>query len=270
MFDLFWHRFLVRPYHLSKRFDKGSGIPVIVLHGIGRTGQVWQPLQNHLPVDKFRLVAFDLLGSGDSPKPEWLDYDIDDHARHVIAAIKRSHFGQPVLLVGHSLGALVALRVARLEPRLIRHVVLYEMPLYDGLPEKRRYKARLAAYFAFYNWALKQNPTFGETRKQFKERIATKVVGTELTRETWQPFMKSLANSIMKQTAPDDIQKLKMKADVIYGARDMLVIRGKVAQIFGSDATHITGHTVNASHRISAKSAKFIATRLKVAVEENA
>ena len=265
-FDTFWHQTLGRPYRLAKRMDDGSGTPVVVLHGIGRSAGVWQPLKNQLAHEPFRLVAFDLLGSGDSPKPDWPSYDIDVHARHVITAIKREHFGQPVLLVGHSLGALVALRVARLQPKLVRHLILYEMPLYEGLPERKRYKARLAAYFAFYEWGTRQNPSFGETKKEFKEVLATKVVGAELTKETWQPFVKTLKNSIMKQTAADDIKHLQMPADVIYGSRDMLVIRGKVDHIFGKDYTNLTAHTIRARHRITVVTARFLSERLHAAV----
>jgi pimeloyl-ACP methyl ester carboxylesterase len=264
----FWHQVLGRPFTLAKRIDAGSGTPVVLLHGIGRSGEVWQPLVAQLKDEAFRLVAFDLLGFGDSPKPAWASYDIDTHAKAVIANIRREYFGQPVLLVGHSLGALVALRVAFLRPDLVRHVILYEMPLYDGLPEKRRYKARLRVYFTFYEWVLKQNPTFGQAKKRFSERLATKVVGAGLTPDTWQPFIKSLKNSIMKQTAASDIKKLKMPAEVIYGSRDMLVIRGKVTAIFGLDVDHITAHTIKARHRITPVTAEFLAERLKVAVGE--
>jgi pimeloyl-ACP methyl ester carboxylesterase len=266
MFDEFWHRILSRPYALAKRTDVGTGTPVVLLHGIGRSAGVWAPLVKRLRGEQFRLVAFDLLGFGDSPKPLWPPYDIDTHARSVIATIKRQHFGQPVLLVGHSLGALVALRVARLRPDLVRHVILYEMPLYDGLPEKRRYKARLKVYFAFYTWVIKQNPTFNQAKKRFKEKLANKVVGSELTAETWQPFVKSLENSIMQQTAADDIHRLQMAADVIYGSRDMVVIRGKVANVFGKDVEHITAHTINTRHRITTVTANFLASRLEAAV----
>ncbi|HEY1063744.1 MAG TPA: alpha/beta hydrolase [Candidatus Saccharimonadales bacterium] len=263
--DEFWHRRLGRPYLLAKRSDVGKGTPVVLLHGIGRSGEVWQPLVKRLHGESFRLVAFDLLGFGDSPKPAWPSYDIDTHARVVIANIRRQRFGEPVLLVGHSLGALVALRVAYLRPDLVKHVILYEMPLYEGLPEKRHYAARLKAYFAFYQWVLKQDPTFGEAKQRFRERLATRVVGAELTRETWLPFIKSLENSIMKQTAATDIRELKMPADVIYGSRDMLVIRGKVATIFGADAAHITAHTIKARHRITKVTANFLAERLEAA-----
>jgi pimeloyl-ACP methyl ester carboxylesterase len=263
----FWHQVLRRPFTLAKRIDSGSGTPVVLLHGIGRSGEVWQPLIARLHDEPFRLVAFDLLGFGDSPKPAWSVYDIDTHARAVIANIRQQRFGQPVLLVGHSLGALVALRVAYLRPELVRHVLLYEMPLYDGLPEKRRYKARLRVYFTFYQWVVKQNPTFGQAKKRFSERLATKIVGAELTADTWQPFIKSLENSIMKQTAASDIKKLRMPAEVIYGSRDMLVIRGKVQSIFGLDVDHITAHTIKARHRITPVTADFLAERLKVAAD---
>lgn len=265
MFDSLWHGLLRQPYKLHKPLDVGQGIPVVLLHGIGRSGTTWQSLVKRLPLEKYRTVTFDLLGFGRSPKPSRINYSIDDHAQAVIAAIKRQHFGQPAIVVGHSLGSLVALRVARLRPDLVRHVVLYEMPLYDGLPEKRHYKARLAVYNRFYQWVLKQQPSFGEAKRRFSERVATQIVGLEITRDTWQPLIKSLQNSIMTQTAADDIKHLKMRADVVYGTRDIVVIRGKVADIFGVDITHVTGHTVRAGHRISVASAAFLAKRIEYA-----
>ncbi len=270
MLNDFIHKQLGLPYRLAKPTDSGQGQPVVLLHGIGRSALVWQPLVKQLLGQPYRVITFDLLGFGDSPKPSWPAYDIDDHAQAVIANIKRQHFGQPVVLVGHSLGALVALRVARLQPKLVKHLVLYEMPLYEGLPEKRHYKARLAAYFKFYEWATRQNPSFGETKKRFSERLATSVVGSELTVDTWQPFVKSLKNSIMKQTAADDIKHLLMPADVIYGSRDMLVIRGKVQTIFGSDSLNVTGHTIKARHRITPAAAKFIHERIITALPPKA
>jgi pimeloyl-ACP methyl ester carboxylesterase len=262
MLEKFWYRFLGRPYTLNKRFDEGQGVPVVLLHGIGRSGEAWRPLESRLHGGPYRVIAFDLLGFGASPKPDWLEYDIDTHARHVIAAIKRAKCKQPVVLVGHSLGALVALRVGRLRPDLVRHLMLYEMPLYDGLPEKRRYRARLAFYFTFYQWVIKQKPTFGEAKKRFYERVGSKLAGLDLTPENWQPFVRTLENSIMKQTAASDIRNLKMAADVIYGSRDMLVIRGKVKTIFGEDAGHITAHTIRENHSITPQAADFLAGRL--------
>jgi cis-3-alkyl-4-acyloxetan-2-one decarboxylase len=263
--DTLLHRWLGLPYQLAKPTDSGRGAPVVLLHGLGMSARAWKPLVTRLQEQPVRVVTFDVLGFGASPKPDWMQYNIDDHASAVIASIKKLHTG-PVVLVGHSLGALIALRVARLRPDLIKHVILYEMPLYDGLPQKNRYKARLAMYYAFYQWVVRQQPSFGEAKRQLTERLANKFIRAELTPETWQPFIKSLQNSIMKQTAANDIQQLRPPADVIYGLLDMVVIRGKVADIFGKDLPHIKAHTITAGHVISPSAAKFLATRIEGAL----
>jgi pimeloyl-ACP methyl ester carboxylesterase len=264
--DRLWHQWLGRPYQLAKPVDAGAGPPVILLHGIGRTGQVWQHVVYLLQARGRRLIAFDLLGFGASPKPRWPRYDSDDHARAVIISIERLRLGEPAVLVGHSMGCLVAVRVARLRPDLVRHLVLYEMPLYEGLPEKRRYRLRTNLYLKFYQWVIRQQPTFDMATARLAERLAPKIAGLELTEATWQPFIRSLEHTIMHQTAAEDIQQLDVAMDVIYGSWDMLVIRGKPQQFFGSDKEHILAHTVRASHVISMKASQFIVERIEAAL----
>lgn len=262
----FWHGWLRRPYYLSKVVDRGSGSPIILLHGIGRTADVWQHLVPLLDVQHLRTTAFDLLGFGASPKPN-VRYDVDDHARAVIASINKLHLGEPVVLVGHSMGCLVAVRVARLRPDLVRHLVLYEMPIYEGLPESRRYRVRVQLYYRFYQWVINYNPSFDAETARRAERLARKIIGFEVTAETWRPFIRSLGNTIMTQTAPQDIKHLKMPMDVIYGSYDMLVIRGKKQHVFGSDSHLVTHHTIRARHTISIKASKFIAARIIAALQ---
>jgi pimeloyl-ACP methyl ester carboxylesterase len=268
IFDRLWHKALGRPYRLAVTMDTGQGVPVVLLHGIGRSGGVWRYLPEQFAGEAYRLVAFDLLGFGDSPKPDWAKYDIDDHARAIIASIQKLRLGQPAVLVGHSMGCLAAVRVARLRPDLVRHLILFEMPLYEGLPEKRRYRLRLNLYFKLYKRIVEFQPVFTAENKRFVQRLATRVAGLEITQTTWLPFKKSLENTIMQQTASEDIKHIAAPMDVIYGRRDMLVIRGKPLKIFGKDvAERITAHTINARHSISAAACAFIAARIRGAVE---
>lgn len=263
--DRFWHQTLGHPYHLAKIIDEGRGTPIVMLHGIGRTGQVWKHVVARLANLPYRAVAFDLLGFGASPKPDWPNYDIDDHANAVIASLKKLNSTQPAILAGHSMGCLVAVRVARLRPDLVSHLVLYEMPLYEGLPEKRRYRLRLNLYFKFYQWVIGYRPDFDAVSAKKAERLARRIIGFEVDASTWQPFIKSLEHTIMKQTAADDIKHLSMPADVIYGLLDMFVIRGKPQNIFGEDISSVTSHTVRARHVISPKASRFIIERIKSA-----
>ena len=263
--DKLWHQTLRRPYRLARPVDTGSGPPIILLHGIGRSGDVWRHVVSGLK-EESRVVALDLLGFGASPKPDWLDYDIDDHARAVIATLERLRLRQPAVLVGHSMGCLVAVRVARLRPDLVRHLVLYEMPLYEGLPRKRIYQLRLNLYFRLYQKIIAYQPTFDQATARRAEKMARRVAGFEVTKASWLPFVRSLEHTIMRQTAAQDIKAVKVPMDVIYGRLDMLVIRGKPQQIFGSDSENITAHTIRARHVISPKASEFLVERIEAAL----
>jgi pimeloyl-ACP methyl ester carboxylesterase len=267
VFDRFWHRNLGRPYRLARPLDSGEGQLVVLLHGIGRTGQTWERVVEGLAKLPCRLVAFDLLGFGGSPKPDWLNYSTDDHANAVIASIERLGKHQPAVLVGHSMGCLVAVRVARLRPDLVKHLVLYEMPLYEGLPEKRRYRLRLNMYAKFFRYMMSYQPTFNTETAKRTERLGQKIAGFEVEPETWQPFVKSLEHTIMQQTAAEDIKHLDAPMDVIYGTYDMLVIRGKPQQFFGKDSKQIKIHTIRERHVISIKASSFIVERISAALE---
>jgi len=264
--DRFWHQRFGKPYHLAKPLDKGTGTMVVFLHGIGRMGRTWEYLVEELQKVPVRAVAFDLLGFGDSPKPSWLNYTIDDHASAVIASIERLKPKTPIIIVGHSMGCLVAVRVAVLRPDLVRHLVLYEMPLYKGLPNKRIYRLRLNFYFKIYNWIMHYQPTFNEQNAKLAERLTRRFSGVEVDQANWQPFVKSLQHTILEQTTPEDIQNLSIPMDVIYGTHDMIVIKGTVKHVIGTNAKRLSVHTVRAGHSISRHSSRFLYQRIVAAL----
>jgi len=267
--DRWWHQKLRRPYRLAKRVDSGSGQLIVLLHGIGRNSQVWRNLVDELQEMPVRVVAFDLLGFGESPKPLWLDYGVDDHVQAVVNSIERLHPEGPVILVGHSMGCLVSVRLAAQRPDLVRHLVLYEMPLYKGLPNKRYYRLRLNFYTKIYKWLLKYEPTFNSSSPKLSDRLAQKFTELEVDPVSWHAYIKSLQNTIYEQTAPEDIPKLAMPMDVIYGTFDMLVIRGTIQHVYGtSDDAHMRIHSVRAGHRITRKASKFLGSRIVAALQE--
>lgn len=262
MFEKFWHRTLGVPYQLAKPVDQGEGRTVVLLHGLGSSTRFWQHVVERLAQQPYRTVAFDLLGFGDSPKPDWLDYDIDDHAKPVIAAIEQLNPQQPVILVGHSMGCLIAVRIARQRPDLVKHLILYEMPLYKGLPEKRLYRLRLELYYRLFEKVIAYKPSFDSANARLIERIGQRIAGFRLDKSTWLSFTQSLKHTIMNQTASEDIKHLKMPMDVIYGSYDMLVIQGKPKKTFGGDLSHVSAHKVRSGHSISEKTSKFIVERI--------
>lgn len=265
MFETVWRKWLRQPYKLHCTVDSGDGTAVVLLHGIGASSESWNRLSLELADTPCRVLAFDLLGFGDSPKPNWMDYSVDDHARAVIAALDRRRLRAPVVMVGHSMGALIAVHVARLRPDLVRHLILYEAPLYVGLPNSRRYLKRRDLYFNIYNQII-ESGTLALSSRQIMRKLVQRFSGFIISEDTWLSFTRSLQNTIIKQTTLDDVKQLNMPIDIIYGKLDMLVIRGAPKKIFGTEADHVTTHTITEMHVVSRRASVFLASVIRDAL----
>ena len=101
-----------------------SSAPAVLLHSGGMSSRQWRLLHDTLAVDRV-VVTPDFIGCGadaafvDDPAFDFKD-DVDRIA-HVV-----TNLGEPVHLVGHSYGGLVALCVARRLPMLVRSLCVYE------------------------------------------------------------------------------------------------------------------------------------------------
>jgi pimeloyl-ACP methyl ester carboxylesterase len=85
--------------------SSGSGSPVLILlHGLGANGAVWQKLLQCLEGWPGRVVVPDLRGHGRSPHSS--EYSDRSHAADVADLIES---GTDVFVVGHSMGGAVAL-----------------------------------------------------------------------------------------------------------------------------------------------------------------
>jgi len=261
--DLIKYKLLKLPIRLKVVIEKGEGTPVILLHGIGKNNKVWGNVISELTgKGGFRIMAIDLLGFGDSPKPDWLEYSIEDHTSAVINTLEKLKLNHKAIVVGHSMGCLIAVRAAKLRPDLIKHLVLYEMPIFEGLPSNKLAKLRLAAFTGYYKWVSNYEPRFDKKNLGYAYRLAQKTYGFSVDQETWHPFINSLKNTILKQSISKDLKNLKIPIDVIYGSYDMLVINGHTKKTFGSNKDEVRHHKVRARHIISKKASKFIARRV--------
>ncbi len=100
----------------------GSGMPVIMLHGLGATKVSFLPTVAAL-AGSYRAIAIDLPGFGDSVKPIRAAYDPAYFARVVVALldalqIDRAH------LIGNSMGGRVAIQVGLDHPERVRRLGL--------------------------------------------------------------------------------------------------------------------------------------------------
>ncbi len=114
--------------------DLGSGHPVVLVHGLGGTGAgIFKHLISPL-AERYRVVAYDLRGSGKSsvtPGPYTVELLADD-----LDALSTALGLEVVTLVGHSLGGGIVLHYAATRPDRVRRVV--GIGAVTALPEQGR------------------------------------------------------------------------------------------------------------------------------------
>jgi pimeloyl-ACP methyl ester carboxylesterase len=96
---------------------------VVGIHGLTANHSCWAPMAEVLS-PAYRLVAYDLRGRGDSDKPG-AGYSLTAHGRDLAGLLDRLALRSAVLM-GHSLGAAIALRFAVTHPTRVRKLVLID------------------------------------------------------------------------------------------------------------------------------------------------
>jgi pimeloyl-ACP methyl ester carboxylesterase len=140
--------------------------PVLLLHGLGVGGSIWQAFARRL-LPHLAAVAPDLRGHGQSDSPP-AGYTPIDYANDLIE-LARDRLDTPLPVVGHSLGALVALKMAELEPDLVSWLAMLDPPLDPQLrnPEVESvYQLRHAPPGQLEAYLLGRNPGGGKLLAQ--------------------------------------------------------------------------------------------------------
>jgi len=101
--------------------EHGAGSPILLLHGFLGKNHCWQPLMEHLGL-RYRCIALDLLGFGNSAKP-MMRYDIATEVAFVHQFLETLQIGT-CHLVGHSFGGWVAAAYALAYPDRVQGLVL--------------------------------------------------------------------------------------------------------------------------------------------------
>jgi pimeloyl-ACP methyl ester carboxylesterase len=107
--------------------NEGPRPPLLLLHGATLWWRYFLPVLTQLSL-RWHTMAPDLRGHGHSGRVAD-GYRIEDFAEDCLA-LMRSFLSEPAVLLGHSLGGLVAIQLAAQHPELVRALVLEDPPLH--------------------------------------------------------------------------------------------------------------------------------------------
>ena len=122
--------------------SRGAGTPLLLLHGFTGRGTTWGA---HVAafVREFRVIVVDLPGHGRSGIPsDPAQMSVERSADDLAAILQREGWSSAHVL-GYSLGARVALRLAVAHPQAVRRLML-ESPSAGLVTESERYARRVA------------------------------------------------------------------------------------------------------------------------------
>lgn len=151
---------------VEKRFDTGeltisyletgeTGRALVLLHGLTSSKQGYAPVMPLL-ADRWHLYAPDFRGHGTSDRATDTQYHNVDYARDIISFLKQ--IGEPVVVIGHSLGAMVAIIVAARYPEGVRGVTLLDPPLFSYMDTVRE-QPETTKWFELVASVTRDNPS---------------------------------------------------------------------------------------------------------------
>ena len=266
--DTVIHRWLKVPYalHVTEFLSpKKPKATYIMLHGIGNSAKSWEGLIPLLP-QNVRVIGIDLLGFGQSPKPNFVKYDARTQARSVwLTLLKLRLFQQPII-VGHSLGGLVGVEVAKRYPTFIKKLILCSPPFYKPTEAKRQLLKRDEILKDLYR-RMQKYPQTLETLSPLivKLKLATKSL--DINAGNVEAYVAALEASIVNQTSLKDAGSLTLPVEIIYGTLDPVVI-GKNIQTLAAAHENITVKRIVAGHDVVGRYTKILAQEM--VLSENA
>lgn len=240
--------------------SSGQGPDMVLLHGWGMHGGYWSGLVAGLEKD-FRVHCVDLPGHGHS------DYEseqtIEHYVERIVSALDDT-VGQPVILLGWSLGGLIAQRITLAYPELVSRLVLI---------------ASTPAFVQGHDWP---HATTAEVLEAFAKNLATDYRSTLIRflalqvrgSEQQQQSLRELREQLFSRGEPDmaglrrgldllrdvdlrnELQAITQPVSIVAGERDTLIpaaVCGDIAKLLPNVETHIipkAGHAPFLSHPI--------------------
>ncbi|MEO7363948.1 MAG: alpha/beta hydrolase [Candidatus Saccharimonadales bacterium] len=235
----------------------GTGSPIVVLHGMLGSTAFWEPLTKFLQ-SKNRVIALDLLGFGDSPKPENSDYSTQQHTEAILRTLDELKVSEPIILVGHSMGAILALSFASRYPKNVARLVLMNMPIYADRAEARRsiVQSKLVPRLMYYGPTARLSCTIMCQFRPIVQRLIPhflndlpRAVAIDATKHTWYSYSRSMRQIIEEQSVIDELSTIKMPVSLVFGSDDNIANSRHIDDLV-SKRPNVSVTTLPATHQL--------------------
>lgn len=214
-------------------YDKKQKVTIVFLHGIASNIGNWRRVHEKLS-GELSYVSVDLLGFGESPVPNRADYSVSTHAKAVWLSLDRVGITGKVIIVGHSMGCIIASHMATLRPKSVQELFLCSLPVYYGNELHKKNisfadKLITKLYFNMYGY-LREDALFTSFLGSGITKLIGSKVGFSLRPRNFISFRRSLKNCIEFQDTSQELHQLDKPVHFYYGKYDVLALKKYIKQ----------------------------------------
>jgi pimeloyl-ACP methyl ester carboxylesterase len=213
-------------------FQAGKGESVLLVHGFGGAASNWTAVAPAL-ARHARVLVVDLPGHGGSTALPGPPERLDPFAERLGLLLEREGEA-PAVVVGHSLGAVVALRLALRRPELVRGLVLAgSAGIGSGTRESERALTlvslvqpgkRISRWRRpFARNALLRSVAFGAVSVADPRALSPLVANAFLAGSALHTDVRSAGDALVRDDPRVDLERVRCPALVLHGARDRQV-----------------------------------------------
>lgn len=202
----------------------GDAAPrVLALHGWRRTSADFDRVLAGLPAGS---IALDLPGFGASPEPP-AGWGTEDYAKALVPVL--SELDGPAVVLGHSFGGRVAVRLAAAQPQSVRALVLTGVPLIRRAPA-----GRPALSFRVVRWLHRRGLVPDERMEALRRRHGS------VDYRAAAGVMRDVFVRVVNESYEDDLRALACPVELVWGDDDRdapLAVAEQARDIVGAGAT---------------------------------
>ncbi len=224
---------------LSVRLLGDTGPPILLLHGLVASGLYWGGAFDRL-ADHHRLVVPDLLGFGRSPRPDH-GYGPDDHVDAVRACLDDLGVDEPVVIGAHSLGGLIAIRLAFTDPERIDAVVAFGPPLYPDPAAARAHvtaTSPMGRLFVLPGRSAENACRWVCDHRRLAARLAVLThpglppeIAADAVQHTWSSYSQTLQQVILAAEGSTWLERISCPVHLVAGHHDPVVDHGHLRRL---------------------------------------
>lgn len=210
---------------------KKPRLTIVFVHGIATDSSSFMNAIRYLEgtrsLKEVRFVAFDLLGSGKSRHCDKYSYDYHEQVEALYNSILKLKIDTPLMLVGHSMGSLIAVRYANTYKKTVSNLILVSPPVYSGKDLG--------------------SPAFAAGIKVFRDAVTLK--NRKIIEE--RAFNNSMEKIVLNRKNYKSFVDLKTPAVIVYGNLDQFIAPHNIPKLLKENSKYLTAIKTEGRHGVS-------------------